>query len=64
MFALLALAGDVGCSIGPTLVGKMVDVFNGSIRSGLSIAIIFPVALLIGLRALPSKTKKDARGSA
>jgi len=42
----------------------MVDVFNGSIRSGLSIAIIFPVALLIGLRALPSKTKKDARGSA
>ena len=41
----------------------MVDVFNGSIRSGLSIAIIYPIALLIGLRTLPPKTKKDVRRS-
>lgn len=49
MFALLAMAGDLGGSIGPAIVGKIADVSGGSIRTGMSVGLIFPVVLLIGL---------------
>lgn len=49
MFALLALAGDLGCSAGPTLVGTIADAAGGNLKSGLSAAIIFPILLCIGL---------------
>ncbi|MGN1098226.1 MAG: MFS transporter [Clostridia bacterium] len=42
MFALLALAGDVGCASGPALVG-----LAGTIRGGLAMAAIFPVTLVV-----------------
>lgn len=48
MFALLALAGDVGCSFGPTVVG-MAAVESGDLKGGLLMAILFPVLLCIGL---------------
>lgn len=49
MFALLALAGDLGCSAGPTLVGTIADAAGGNLKSGLSAAIIFPALLCVGL---------------
>ncbi len=49
MFALLALAGDLGCSTGPTLVGLVSDTAGGSINVGLIAAIAFPVLLILGL---------------
>ncbi len=49
MFALLALAGDVGCSGGPTLVGAVTDTFGGNLNIGLTTAVIFPVLLLAAL---------------
>lgn len=49
MFAILALAGDLGCSAGPTVVGMVSNVMNGSIKSGLLVAIIFPALLITGL---------------
>lgn len=48
MFAFLALAGDLGCSLGPTVVG-MASVESGSIQGGLMMAILFPVLLCIGV---------------
>ncbi len=45
MFALLALAGDLGCSGGPTVVGFMAD---GELKRGLFFAIIFPVIMIAG----------------
>ena len=48
MFALLALAGDLGCSGGPTLVGFVSDSVGGELSSGLLAAIVFPVLLIIG----------------
>lgn len=48
MFALLAIAGDVGCTAGPTLVGFMSDL-TGGLRGGLLCAVIFPVLTLISL---------------
>ncbi len=47
MFALLALAGDLGCSSGPTLVGWVADRFGGNLKAGILAAILFPITLLI-----------------
>jgi fucose permease len=47
MFALLALAGDVGCSIGPTLVGVGSGCFGGNLKLGILSAILFPAVLLL-----------------
>lgn len=49
MFALLALAGDLGCSGGPTMAGAIMSALNGNMRAGIGAAIIFPVLLGIGL---------------
>ncbi len=49
LFAMLALAGDFGCSSGPTLAGIVSSSFHNNLRLGILAAIIFPVLLLIGL---------------
>lgn len=49
MFALLALGGDIGCSLGPTYVGMVSSAFNSNLHKGILLAIIFPVLLIIGL---------------
>lgn len=51
MFALLALAGDLGCSSGPTLTGLVSSFFDDNLRAGILAAIIFPALLLLGLFA-------------
>lgn len=49
LFAMLALAGDMGCSGGPTLVGMISSVAGGNMRAGILAGVIFPVVLLAGL---------------
>lgn len=49
MFALLALAGDLGCSAGPTVVGMVSGAYNDDLRKGILYAIFFPFLLLVGL---------------
>ncbi len=49
MFALLALAGDVGCSAGPTLAGFVSSQFNNNLRIGILVAVVFPVMLVIAM---------------
>jgi len=49
MFALMALAGDLGCAIGPTFVGMTSATFQDDLHKGLLIASIFPFILIIGL---------------
>lgn len=49
MFALLALAGDLGCSAGPTLVGTVSSVFGNDLKIGIGSALIFPLLLIAGL---------------
>ncbi len=49
MFALLALAGDLGCSSGPTLVGLVSSRFGDNLRLGILAAILFPVLMLIAI---------------
>lgn len=57
MFALLALAGDLGCSVGPSVVGLVADANGGELKLGMLAAIVFPIVLALGLLCLKSKFK-------
>lgn len=47
MFALLALAGDLGCAGGPTLVGAVSGAFGDSFTYGMCAAAVFPIILIV-----------------
>ena len=49
MFAMLALAGDLGCSGGPTLVGMVSSALDNNLRIGILSGIIFPIILILTL---------------
>ena len=64
MFALLALAGDLGCGGGPGLVGLVsgrledgLGVMN-ALKSGVGVAIVFPVLMVTGLVMLKRAVKQ------
>ena len=57
MYALMALAGDVGCSSGPTLVGMVANSCGGDLKAGLMLAIIFPILILMGILMLRGKKR-------
>ena len=57
MFALLALAGDLGGSIGPSLVGSISSMADGNLKTGLLVAVVFPVLLIAGLVVLKKRVK-------
>lgn len=59
MFALLALAGDVGCSGGPTLVGFATGLASDDLKKGILAGIIFPILLIVGIVSL-KKAKRYA----
>lgn len=59
MFAILALAGDMGCSGGPTAVGLVAGLFGDNLRAGLLLAVIFPLTMLLfSIRYKFGKTKR------
>ena len=49
LFALLALAGDIGCAAGPSAVGAVADAFGGDLRPGIAFGILFPLVMLVAL---------------
>lgn len=57
MYAFMALAGDVGCSSGPSVVGFVANAFEGNLKTGLSVAIIFPVVMLLGLACMKMRKR-------
>ncbi len=52
MYAFMALAGDVGCAGGPTLVGFVANAAGGDLRAGLLAALMFPITIFFGIRLL------------
>ena len=64
MFALLALAGDLGCSGGPTLAGMVSAAAGDELRAGLLAAVVFPLVLLLGLLLLWRKKRASAAARA
>ena len=57
MFAFLALAGDLGAAIGPTMVGSIAEATGGNLKAGLVYAVMFPILMIIGLILLIKRRK-------
>lgn len=55
MFGVLALFGDIGCTVGPTLTG----IVSNDIKTGLLFATCFPVIVFICSVILLKRTKKN-----
>ena len=58
MFALLALAGDLGCSVGPSIVSAVATTFDGELKFGLLAASVFPLILALGVFMLRKVQRK------
>ena len=61
MFALLAMAGDLGGSIGPAMVGRVAQSYDGNMRAGIGVGIIFPILLVVGLLLFVRMNKKEVK---
>lgn len=55
MFAFLALAGDLGATVSPTMVGRISEMAGGNLKVGLFTATVFPIILTLGLFFLNKK---------
>ncbi|MCD8155199.1 MAG: MFS transporter [Clostridiales bacterium] len=56
MFAFYALAGDLGCSLGPTVVGRVSAAAGDNLKTGILTAIVFPALLVFGVLLLRKMT--------
>ena len=59
MFALLAMAGDLGGAIGPALVGWVSQAGGDDLRAGLRAGCVFPVVLIVSLVLLGKMSGKQ-----
>ncbi len=57
MFAFLALAGDLGATVSPAMVGGLSEMAGGNLKTGLLVATLFPIILVVGLIVLRSVKK-------
>lgn len=55
MFAFLALAGDLGATVSPTMVGSVSNMGGGNLKIGLLVATVFPLILIFVLLVLNRK---------
>lgn len=58
MFAFLALAGDLGCTFGPMLVGLVSEKFNNDLKTGLLSITFFSIIMIFGVSTLFEKKKR------
>ncbi len=60
LFALLALGGDLGSAGGPALVGWVSkQMTDGSLQKGMSVAVLFPVILIVCVYILRRSARKS-----
>ena len=59
MFAFLALAGDLGAMVSPTMVGSISEMAGGNLKTGLLVATVFPMILVVGLLILKKNERKE-----
>ncbi len=58
MFALLAMAGDLGGGVGPAIEGRITQYADDNIRVGMGAGLIFPVVLVIMVYLFAGRDKK------
>lgn len=61
MFAFLALAGDLGATVSPTMVGSLSEMAGGNLKTGLLAATFFPIVLVFGLLLQKKVSKVTSR---
>ncbi|HIU61462.1 MAG TPA: MFS transporter [Candidatus Coproplasma excrementigallinarum] len=61
MFAFLALAGDLGATASPAIVGSISNFVGGNLKAGLLVATTFPLLLIICLFVLHLKFNKSPK---
>ena len=61
MFAILAVAGDIGCLSGPYVAGVIADAFGQDLRAAFVFATVFPIICLTVLSL--QKRKKNKGGT-
>jgi MFS family permease len=61
MFALLALAGDIGCLVGPSVAGWIADLFGGNLRVAFAFAALFPLVNAAFLFVQLKKRRNEAK---
>ncbi len=59
MFAFLALAGDLGAMVSPSMVGTLSEMSGGDLKAGLLAATVFPFVLVFVLLVLNKKKRKQ-----
>ncbi len=59
LFALLAMAGDLGGAFGPSLVGNVTQQAGDNLQSGMLVGSVFPLVLVLALILLRRKTEKN-----
>jgi len=47
MFAMLAIAGDLGCLAGPTAAGWIAEAFGNDLKISFLFCTIFPVSIIL-----------------
>ena len=62
MFALLAMAGDLGGAFGPTLVGNITQAAGDDLRKGMLVGCIFPLVLVAALLVMRRARDLSAAG--
>lgn len=61
LFALLAMSGDLGASIGPGVVGIFTQNANDNMRAGMLAGIVFPIILIIAVFVIKTFPSNGAR---
>ena len=59
LFAMLAMAGDLGGGFGPSLVGAVTQQAGDNLQSGMLTGSVFPLALIAALILLNRKTERS-----
>ena len=59
LFAMLAMAGDLGGAFGPSLVGTVSQLNSNDLHSGMLAGSVFPLVLIVALAALLLQSKKS-----
>ena len=58
LFALLAMAGDLGGALGPSLVGAVTQQAGDNLQSGMLVGSVFPLVLVLALFLLDRKASR------
>lgn len=59
MFALLAMAGDLGGAFGPWLVGIATQMRNDDLKAGILAACVFPIVLIVSIIGIKKSTRNS-----